>query len=612
MKLKLASIFFAALSVAAPAFAGDWSQWRGPEQNGVSREKGLIDKWDPDTGENVIWKKAGMGGMSSPIVMNGKLYTLARTGDVPEGGNVRPSEQTQEQIVCLDANTGEVLWHQEENMFQTDLPFHRIGWSNVVGDPKNKRVYAYHASGMLVARDADSGKEVWRRNMTEEFGAITTFGGRTPSPAIDDEDQLYLGSVAFGWGDHAKAQYRVFCFDRNTGELRWSNGTGGLPVDAPYNTPVIAMVGGQKQCIISAGDGSVDGFQARTGKKIWGLQISKRGSSSSVVVDGDVVYASHSEENLTDTSKMGSVVAIDVSGDKPKELWRADGQEVGFSTPTIGDGAIYVMTNSGRCVALDLKTGKELWKKSAGTIGKASLVYADGKLYVPEANYRMFIIKPDGKKAEVLSKVEITEDKLGREYGIFGSVAIANGRIYLATANEMYCLGKKDAKPEDAKSDPIPEAKKEEPVAKDAKVAAVQVLPYDVVTHPGMQVKLHARTFDEKGRLIADNVKDVKWTIGGLEFEAPPKALPVNVKQGESGPAGTAKPAASAPSAPPAPVKIQIGNLTGQVAEDGTFTAGDGLLGGGVYATVGDVSGLSRVRVIPPLPWLMGFTKAAT
>ena len=29
---------------------------------------------------------------------------------------------------------GEVVWHQEENMFQTDLPFHRIGWSNVVGD----------------------------------------------------------------------------------------------------------------------------------------------------------------------------------------------------------------------------------------------------------------------------------------------------------------------------------------------------------------------------------------------------------------------------------------------------------------------------------------------
>ena len=127
MKLKLCSMLFAAALSAAPALAGDWYQWRGPEQNGVSREKGLVDSWDPDTGENVLWKKAGVGGMSSPVVMNGKLYTLTRIGDVPDGGNVRAGERTQEAIVCLDANTGEVLWQQAENMFQTDLPFHRLG-----------------------------------------------------------------------------------------------------------------------------------------------------------------------------------------------------------------------------------------------------------------------------------------------------------------------------------------------------------------------------------------------------------------------------------------------------------------------------------------------------
>jgi hypothetical protein len=86
--------------------------------------------------------------------------------------------------------------------------------------------------------------------------------------------------------------------------------------------------------------------------------------------------------------------------------------------------------------------------------------------------------------------------------------------------------GQKDQKPEDVKSDPIPEAKKEEPAAKDAKVAAVQVLPFDVVTHPGMQVKLHARTFDEKGRLIADNVKDAKWSIARWSTSSRPRRCP--------------------------------------------------------------------------------------
>ena len=31
----------------------DWPMWRGPEQNGISRETGLIDQWDP-SGENVL------------------------------------------------------------------------------------------------------------------------------------------------------------------------------------------------------------------------------------------------------------------------------------------------------------------------------------------------------------------------------------------------------------------------------------------------------------------------------------------------------------------------------------------------------------------------------
>src|SRR5689334_16631634 len=57
------------------AIASEWSNWRGPEQNGVSRETGLPESWDPDKGENVAWKNPTITGMSSPIVMNGKLYT---------------------------------------------------------------------------------------------------------------------------------------------------------------------------------------------------------------------------------------------------------------------------------------------------------------------------------------------------------------------------------------------------------------------------------------------------------------------------------------------------------------------------------------------------------
>ena len=48
--------------------------------------------------------------------------------------------------------------------------------------------------------------------MTEEFGVISTFGGRTPSPALDG-DYVYVAGVAFGWADNAGPAYRIFCFD---------------------------------------------------------------------------------------------------------------------------------------------------------------------------------------------------------------------------------------------------------------------------------------------------------------------------------------------------------------------------------------------------------------
>jgi hypothetical protein len=51
----------------------DWADWRGPTRDGHSYEKGLPEKWDPKTGENVLWK-APYGGRSAPIVMNGRLF----------------------------------------------------------------------------------------------------------------------------------------------------------------------------------------------------------------------------------------------------------------------------------------------------------------------------------------------------------------------------------------------------------------------------------------------------------------------------------------------------------------------------------------------------------
>src|SRR5579863_2441579 len=96
-------------TVALPAAAQDplkidpldWPHWRGPEMNGISREKGLVSSWSPE-GENLIWKSVELGTRSTPIVMNGKLYELCRHD--PE------TTSEGEKVVCVDAATGQKIW----------------------------------------------------------------------------------------------------------------------------------------------------------------------------------------------------------------------------------------------------------------------------------------------------------------------------------------------------------------------------------------------------------------------------------------------------------------------------------------------------------------------
>ena len=55
-----------------------WPSWRGPHENGVSDETGLVQTWSLD-GENLVWRQDFIS-RSTPVVMNGKLFVNGRVG----------------------------------------------------------------------------------------------------------------------------------------------------------------------------------------------------------------------------------------------------------------------------------------------------------------------------------------------------------------------------------------------------------------------------------------------------------------------------------------------------------------------------------------------------
>ena len=541
------------------ALASDWPSWRGPNQDGSSSQTGLVSSWSLD-GDNLLWK-ADFIGRSTPIVLNNRVYVIGRVGvDITE----------QERVACFDAETGQMLWEHRFNVFHSTIPFNRLGWTSLAGDTETGYIYAHTISGVFTCFDKD-GKIVWSRSLTEEFGRFTGYGGRTVTPVVD-RDLVILSFLNTSWGSHAAMRHRYFAFDKKTGEVVWTTTPGGPPKDTTYPVSVVAEINDRRLLIDGNSDGHVYAMDVQTGEKVWGFQVSQGPLNASVVVDGTRVYASHNREN-TDTTVMGRVVCIDGTGTgdvtKTHELWRVDGIEAGYSSPAIADGRLYVVDSAANLHCLNGETGEVHWTHSLGTVGKGSPVVADGKIYVTEVNGHFHILQPGENECKTLSTIQI-EREPGHYAEIFGSPAIAGGRVYFTTEEGLYCLGVQgaSASPSD---DLIVQWTGE--WASSGYPASIQIVPTEVLAQPGDKLQFEGHPFTAGGA-YADHARAAGWSLDGLLG-----TIDANGKL-------TLEPSA--------------------VGQAGTVSAKINYING-ARVRVTSLQNSARVRVIPPLPWQEDF-----
>ncbi len=534
--------------------AGDWPFWRGPDQNGTSREKAPVTRWSLE-GENLLWK-TGEGGRSTPIVMGDRVFYIAPVGD---------EVTTQERILCVDAETGRTIWEHRFNVFHTDIVYNRVGWTSLVGDPATGYVYAHGTGGEMFCFTRD-GVIRWKVSMTEMFGRISGYGGRLHTPIVD-EDRVIVSYLNSSWGKHARPLHRYIAFDKHTGAVQWWAAPGGKPLDTTYSTPAVAVIDGVRMLIAANADGNVYGMKARTGERLWTYKLSKRGLNTSMVVDGKYAFVCHSEENLN-TTDMGAVVCIDASkrGDLTNDgaLWRRDGLTVGYASPVVAKGRLYVINNAANLYCLDAKTGKTIWEYSLGRVGKGSpIVTADGVIYVGEQNGIFHILRDAGEKCVSLDKDVFTHEG-GLVDEFYGSPALANGRVYFMSRYGFYCLGEKERS---KSATPLPEipGSSAETVAKNAGASNpghIQIMPADVTLSPGDSVRFKVMHYNDRGQLTGSD--DIPLTPTGI---------------------------------------------AGKMSSAGTFTASPANVyaAGEILARTGGLESIARVRIIPKLPFTETF-----
>lgn len=544
-----------AVDVANPADPMDWPHWRGPDMNGLSLEKGLPEKWSPK-GENLLWRREELASRSTPIVMNGRLYAVCRA--FPE------TTQEGEKTVCADATTGDILWESIHNIFLSDAPAERVGWSSVVGDPETDRVYVLGLGCAFQCLDGKTGKVIWEHSMSEEYGMLSTYGGRTNFPVVF-EDLVIISGVMTGWGDTAVPAHRFVAFDKNTGAAVWFLSTKLRPEDTTYSTPVFAMLGGQVAMVVGAGDGAIYAIQPRTGKVIWKYQASTRGLNTTPVVDSNgIVYSGHSEQNSSDTTILGSIFAFDgnAQGEITEDqlLWKIPKRTVGRSSPIKVGDRLYCVEDGALLVVIDAKTGKEVSTKKLGRIMFGSLVAGDGKIYAVENTGRCYVLRPTENGIEVVSEARLPN---GEE--VHGSPIISHGRIYIPSNSAMYCIGDASVTPA---IEPRPTAVAEAPVAEDSQVAHLQLAPVEAILAPQQNARYQLRAFNKKGQYL--------------------KLIPDATVTAEAG-AFSPELVYSAPDLPSGDGSTQVAGVK-------------------MEAKLGDLTASARARIVPKLPWKFDFS----
>jgi outer membrane protein assembly factor BamB len=549
------------ICVAGAAFsaADDWPDWRGPAHNGHSYETGLVESWDYDSGENVLWESP-IGGRAAPVVLNGRVFLGCRTAD----DVTIPAERinAREQVVCRDAANGEIIWQDVFNITQTDIPAPRVGWAALVADPETSYVYMHSVSGIFRCYDFD-GNVVWEKSLLEEYGKISGYGGRTQTPIID-EDKVIVGFFGLSWGSKAVPPPKMtyFAFDKRTGALLWQAPVGSPPKDTNYSNPVVTVIDGQRLLIGGGADGNVHAINVRNGAPVWTFRMSRRGLNMTPAVVDNYVYISHGEDNI-DTTEFGRVQCIDARGKgditETNSVWRVNGIKAGYSAMLVNEGILYVVADTGKLHAFDSQTGEELWDYSLGTVGKGAPVWADGKMYVMEVNGRIHILKPTREKCESLSMNHLKSVDGKGDDEIYATPAISDGRVFFVTRDRTICIGNESAGKRTSHDIPALAAEKDG----GTEIASIRVVPSETRVASGESITYKVEGLNALGQTVGD--AEVEWTL-------PDNAVGVSID------GNTVTVAADAPS---------------QGIE--------------ITATSGDMTSLTRLRNFAPLPWSWDF-----
>jgi len=381
----------------------DWNTWRGPNANGSSNEA----NWSPDKiidGNGIVWSTNIGTGHSSVAVSGNKLYTM---------GNWEISENKFiDRVVCLDVNTGEVIWKFEYDMDEMEDPG---PFSTPVIDEGN--LYTLGRGGQLYCFNPDNGEIVWNKNLIK-LGLTQEDGEFACSPIFID-DILVLNMNLNG-----------LALNKYTGEVIWNS-----EIDQRSLSSAVSYKLNNKEFVVVQGDKETRCVNPANGSVLW--MIPEGHISDPIVEDDMLLIYSYKGSSLYNLKSV-----------PPERVWNNINIKAQFQSYVINDGYSYGFSSytGMKLICFEVNTGEIQWeqKMSAG-----SLILANNTLIVidKEGVLRFVEASPKGfNEIGITPVIELVKtDTKGRGYrrisGCWTNPVLCNKKLYVRSSyGDLVCL----------------------------------------------------------------------------------------------------------------------------------------------------------------------------
>jgi outer membrane protein assembly factor BamB len=372
----------------------DWPGFRGPNRDGVVRGVRIETDWSASPPVQ-MWRRPIGPGWSSFAVRGDVLYTQEQRGD-------------DEIVAAYKVTTGEPVWRRRDPV--------RFWESNGGAGPRatptlsDNRVYAFGATGILNALDADNGAVLWSRNVASDTGRKVPDWGFASSPLVV-VDVVIVAAAGTLAG-----------YDLATGNRRWSGPSYG----GSYSSPHRVTVDGVLQVLLLGGPGAIS-VAPRDGAVLWQHAWSPGAIvQPALTADGDILISIVAETGGLGTRRIA--VTHGSGGWTVEERWTSTGLKPYFNDFVVHKGHAFGFDGS-ILACIDLADGKRKWKGGRYGNGQLLLLADQDLLLVLSEEGELALVKAAPDQFSELARFPAIEGKTWNHPVLTGDILLVrNGQ----------------------------------------------------------------------------------------------------------------------------------------------------------------------------------------